>query len=60
MGVNNVKQRRINIDMNNLIQRGNNIVIFNSELHNISKRRNNVVKKIQIEYTEFKVLTTIS
>ena len=53
-------------------QRRNKIVIFNIEFHNIGKRRNNIVKmtnsgkkkqkKIitQIEYKEFKVLTTIS
>ena len=44
-------------------------VIFNVKFHNVSKRRNNVVKMtiskndkkkiFQIEYTEFKVLTTI-
>ena len=57
--------------MNNVRQRRNNVVIFNVEFYNVGKRQNNVVKmttskknkkkkKIQIEYTEFKVLTTIS
>ena len=55
--------------MNNVRQHLNNVVIFNVEFHNVGKRRNNVVKmtnskknkkKIQTEYPEFKVLTTIS
>ena len=59
-----------NIDMNNVRQRRNNVVIFHVEFHNIGQRRNNVVKttiskknqskSFQIEYTEFKVLPTIS
>ena len=58
------------VDMNNVGQRQNNVVIFNVEFYNFGKRRNNVVKMtastknkkklIQIEYPEFKVLTTIS
>ena len=58
-----------NVDMNNVRQRRNN-VIFHVEFHNTGQRRNNVVKKtiskknqkksFQIEYTEFKVLITIS
>ena len=57
------------VDMNNVGQRQNNVVIFNVEFYNFGKRRNNVVKMtastknkkklIQIEYPEFKVLTTI-
>ena len=59
-----------NFDMNNVRQLQNNVVIFNVEFHNVAKLRNNVLKMIiskknkknlfQIEYTEFKVLTTIS
>ena len=59
-----------NIDMNNVRQRRNNVVIFNVEFYNVGKRRNNVVKMTaskknkkkltQIEYPEFKILTTIS
>ena len=59
-----------NVDMNNIRQRRNNVVIFNVEFYNVGKPRNNVVKmtsskknkkkKFQIEYPEFKVLTTIS
>ena len=55
--------------MNNVRQRRNNVVIFHVEFHNIGQRWNNVVKttiskknqkkSFQIEYTEFKVLTTI-
>ena len=72
----NVEQRRINavylnVDMNNARQRRNNVVNFNVEFYNAGKLRNNVSKKMtvskknkkklfQIEYTEFKVLTTIS
>ena len=58
-----------NVDMTKVRQHLNNVVIFNVEFHNVGKRRNNVVKmtdskknkkKMQIEYPEFKVLTTIS
>ena len=58
------------VDMNNVRQHWNNVVIFHVEFHNIGQRRNNAVKttiskknqgkSFQIEYTEFKVLTTIS
>ena len=70
VGIYNVEQRRIsvvcfNVDMNNVRQRRNNVVIFNVEFYNVDKRRNNVMKmtfskKKKIEYTEFKILTTIS
>ena len=45
------------------------VVIFNVEFYNVGKRRNNDMKitvskknkkQFQIEYTKFKVLTTIS
>ena len=72
-GIYNVEQRQINVvyfnvDMNNVRQRRSN-VIFTGELHNAVKRQNNVLKmnfckkkrkSLQVEYTEFKVLTTIS
>ena len=64
--MNNVRQRRNNVYMNNVRQRRNNVTIFNVEFHNVGKCRRNVVKmtisrkKSQIEYTEFKVLTTTS
>ena len=64
-----------NDDMNNFRQRRNNVAIFKVEFYNVGKRQNNVVKmttskkkkipvkikigKIQVEYLEFKVLTTI-
>ena len=57
--------------MNNVRQQRNNVFFFNVQFYNAGKRRNNVVKMtiskkdeknniFQIEYTEFKVLTTIS
>ena len=59
-----------NVDMNNFRQCQNNVVVFNVEFYKVGKRRNNVVKMtaskknkkklVQIEYPEFKVLTTIS
>ena len=76
VGIYNVEQRRINIlyfnvEMNNVRQQRNNVFFFNVQFYNAGKRRNNVVKMtiskkdekkyiFQIEYTEFKVLTTIS
>ena len=61
------------VDINNVKQRRNNIVIFNAEFHNFDQRQNNVAKinnskktkkkKVRIkkmEYTELKILTTIS
>ena len=56
--------------MSKVRQRRNNVTIFDVEFYNVGKRRNNVVKMIaskknkkkltQIEYPEFKILTTIS
>ena len=70
VGIYNVKQRRINVVYFNVKQCRNNVVLFNFEIHNIGQRWNSVVKMIifkknkeklfQIEYIEFKVLTTIS
>ena len=75
VGIYIVKQHRINVvrfivDINNVRQRRNNVTIFKVEFHNVVKRPNNVLKMtiskknknkvFQIEYTEFKVLTTIS
>ena len=41
-------QRQINVyfnvDMNNVIQRRNNVAIFNVEFYNVGKRWNNVAK----------------
>ena len=74
VGIYNVEQRQINfvhfnVDMNNIRQRRNKIVLFNVEFHNVSQRRDNVAKMtifkiikknhFKLEYTEFKVLTTI-
>ena len=75
VGIYNVEQHRnnvlrFNVDINNVRQRRNNVTIFKVEFHNVVKRPNNVLKMtiskknkskiFQIEYTEFKVLTTIS
>ena len=56
--------------MSNFRQCQNNVVVFNVEFYKVVKRRNNVLKMtaskknkkklVQIEYPEFKVLTTIS
>ena len=71
----NVEQRQINVvhvnvGMKNVRQRWNNVAIFKVEFHNACQCRNNVEKMIisiknknkslQIEYTEFKFLATIS
>ena len=74
VGIYNIEQCWINVvyfnvDINNVRQRRNNVVIFNVDINNFGNHRNNVVKmaiskknktSFQIEYTEFKVLSTIS
>ena len=44
LGIYNVKQRWINVDIKNVRQRRNNVVIFNVDMNIVGKRRNNFVK----------------